>query len=246
MKKSKFPFKIDIKKLARKLTLDRKYPSSILIKLKPAIKEINKNTDLNILFSHEKNNYGQTICTFDNLAENQLNIKPLTNSVTPTPSIPEEIQNTLPPKYQIPSIYQIIAPYCQEPIDKEFIISNIKYTLSNSQTNFPYYLQKSLENDYAAPEREKYKQQQRLKRDKELLEAKKRKEEEAQSNLGEQLYNSLSEEERTIYEQEARYTLKTRNIPATFINEFVIKSEIIGRLLSEYESQKVGTQEDLF
>jgi hypothetical protein len=64
LKKSALPLKMEIINLAKKITLDKKYPSDIIVKIKPAIKEINKNTDLNIEFEYYKNENNETICEF--------------------------------------------------------------------------------------------------------------------------------------------------------------------------------------
>jgi hypothetical protein len=242
-KKSKFPFKIEIKKLAQKLTLDRKYPSDIIIKLNPAIKEINKNTDFNILFSHKKNELGKTICVFEQLVEELEKVEKQKELII---ELPQKIKEQLPIKHHINSIYNIIKPYCKEPIDTEFIISNIKYSLLNSQKNFPHYLQKALENDYAAVEREKIQKQKQIKDNQDLIKAKKEREEKELTNEGEKLYNSLSSILLEEYTDQARFFLKSSGMPDQFINKFSIRQQVIDTLLSEKEAKQAGTQEDLF
>ena len=244
-KKSKFPFKIEIIKLAQKLTLDRKYPSDIIIKLNPAIKEINKNTDLNILFSHKKNESGKTICVFEQFTGKLKKVKnpPKLELII---ELPQEIKKAVPGKYQITSIYNIIKPYCEEPIDIDFIVSNIKYSLLNSKKNFPHYLQKSLENDYAAVEREKIQKQKQIKANQDLIKAKKEKEEEERTNEGERLYSSLSPASLEKYTDQARIFLKSSGMLDQFINKFSIRQQVIDTLFSEKEAKQAGTQENLF
>lgn len=61
------PWKIEVKKLAEKLTLQRKYPSAILQKIEPAIDELKKvllKQRIHIEFSYHKNDEGNTICIF--------------------------------------------------------------------------------------------------------------------------------------------------------------------------------------
>jgi len=243
-KKSKFPFKIEIKKLAQKITLDRKYPSDIIIKLKPAIKEINKNTDLNILFSHKKNELGKTICVFEQLIGELKEVEKIEEPKELIIELPQKIKCELPIKHQINSIYKIIKPYCKESIDIEFIISNIKYSLLNSQKNFAHYLKMALENDYALIEREKIQKQKEIKVDQELMRVKKEREEEEKSNEGERLYNSLTTEDFNKYSDEVRINLKLEGISPQFINENLIKIKIIEKLASEKEGKQAGTQED--
>ncbi|GEM_PF-1281764 len=62
------PWKIEVVKLAKKLTLKRKYPSDILQKVKPAVNEL-KNI-IPIGFSSYKNDVGETICVFSKFEEN--------------------------------------------------------------------------------------------------------------------------------------------------------------------------------
>jgi hypothetical protein len=243
-KKSKFPFKIEIKKLAQKITLDRKYPSDIIIKLNPAIKEINKNTDLNILFSYKKNEFGKTICVFEQLIGELNKVKKPKEQIELIIELPQKIKDIVPAKYQIKSIYNIIKPYCEEPIDIEFIVSNIKYSIINSQKNFPHYLKKSLENDYAAVEREKSQKQEKLKVDQDLMKAKKEREEEEKSNEGERLYNSLSSESLENYNTQAIFELKNSGMAEHFINKFSIRQKVMDILLSKKESKQAGVQED--
>ena len=58
-------WKIGIMKLRKKLTIQEKYPCHILQKLKPAISEINKKTDIMIDFKYDKK---RRVCTFKKLA----------------------------------------------------------------------------------------------------------------------------------------------------------------------------------
>jgi hypothetical protein len=245
-KKSKFPFKIEITKLAQKLTLDRKYPSSIIIKIEPAIKEINKNTDLNIQFIYKKNEFGKTICVFEQLIGELNKVENPEEPVELTIELPQKIKVELPIKYQINSIYKIIKYYCKEPIDVEFIISNIKYSLLNSQKNFAHYLKLAFENDYAAVEREKVQKQKQIKDNQDLIKAKKEREEKELTNEGEKLYNSLSPELLEEYTNQSIFFLKSSGMPEQFINKFSIRQQVIDTLLSEKESKQAGTQEDLF
>ncbi len=146
--KQRLPWTIDINKLAQKLTLARKYPSDIIIKLKPAVNEINENTDLKVLFSSEKNKEGNTICIFDKMVKSQL---PATVKSNNKSSISPVILKAIPKEYQVNSIFKIIEPYHDKP---DYVISNIKYTNGKYDKNYPAYLKLALKNDYAKVNRE--------------------------------------------------------------------------------------------
>ena len=171
LKKSKLPLKIEIKKLAQKLTLDRKYPSDIIIKLKPAVNEINKNTDFDILFSYKKNEIGKTICIFEKMATNNSFVIEKNPVIS---NIPPEILNVLPQEYQINSIYHQIKPYFD---DLDFLISNIKYANKNCTKSYSVYLKLALKEDYAKVNREvKEKKNKIIQEKKSKVEQKKQKE----------------------------------------------------------------------
>ena len=55
-------------KLAERLVLDRSFPSQILIKLKPAVNEINANTLLKVEMTTEKTDDGRTIFIFTRIS----------------------------------------------------------------------------------------------------------------------------------------------------------------------------------
>jgi hypothetical protein len=160
--------------------------------------------------------------------------------------LPQNIKDVVPGKYQINSIYNLINSYYKESLDIDFIISNIKYSKINYKKNFPHYLKKSFENDYAQVEREKTQNQEKIKNNQELMRLKKEREEEEKSNEGERLYNSLSSESLENYTTQAIFELKNSGIAEHFINKFSIRQQVIDTLLSEKEAKQAGTQEDLF
>lgn len=67
--KDRYTWKIDIIKLAEKLTLSKRYPSQVLEKLIPAVNEINRQTELNVKLDYNKKT---RICTFTKVKQAQL------------------------------------------------------------------------------------------------------------------------------------------------------------------------------
>lgn len=58
----------EAKKLAEKLTLERRYPSQIVLKIQPAIAEINKNTDMRVEMTSRKTDDGRVVIRFQRLS----------------------------------------------------------------------------------------------------------------------------------------------------------------------------------
>jgi len=197
LKKSKLPLKIEIKKLAQKLTLDRKYSSQIIIKLEPAVNEINKNTDFDILFSYEKNETGKTICVFEKMAANN---SFATEKKSEEFNIPPEILKSLPQEYQIKSIYYLIAPYFD---NLDFLVSNIEYANKNCDKNYPAYLKLALKNDYAKVNREVKEKKDKIVQDKKDHILEKKNQEKLLKQKAWDYYNSLPEGDQFKFRSEA-------------------------------------------
>lgn len=79
--KNRNEWAINIQSLAEKLTFEKRekahvyYPSDVLRHLNPAVKEINKKTDLQIEFSYNKET---GVCIFNKLAKKKIALKPAT------------------------------------------------------------------------------------------------------------------------------------------------------------------------
>jgi hypothetical protein len=159
--KLSLPYKIDAIKLAQKMPLKRLFPSQIIRELKPAIKEINKSTELNIKFSYYKNSLDKTILVFENANKNELIIS--NEQQTQTLIIPdiqikkeqyEKLISLLPEIGKTNHNFELIEYFLNKGFDYNYIESNIKYSKNNSNKNFSLYFAKSLENDYAKALRE--------------------------------------------------------------------------------------------
>ncbi len=195
--KQQLPWTIGIKKLAEKLTLDRKYSSQIIIKLEPAVNEINKNTDLKVLFSSEKNKEGKTICIFEKMVESQL---PATAESDNKSSISPVILKAIPREYQVNSVFKIIEHYYDKP---DYVISNIKYTNGKYDKNYPAYLKLALKNDYAKVNREVKEKKDKIVREKKDNVLEKKNQEKLLKQKAWDYYNSLQEGEQVKFRSDA-------------------------------------------
>jgi hypothetical protein len=142
--KSRKTWKVEIKKLSEKMTLKRKYPSDIIIKLKPAINEINKNTELKIEFSTYKNDADETICIFKN-QENNTQIEQMNINFKTDRSESKAYKFVLYEKSKEPIILKIINGFTG---DQDVLVSNIKYTNKNAKDNYAQYLRMALNKDW--------------------------------------------------------------------------------------------------
>ena len=178
---------INIIKLAEKLTIEKRknidtyYPSDVIVKLTPAVNEINKKTDLKIKFNYNKETQ---ICTFTKVKQVRL-MEPEDKSTT---SLPEDDNFksliVLIPKEHCDkkTILEAIASSYKK-YGFDYVARNIKYTNRHCKGNYRAYLNKALKEDWGLAiqedeenkqetikEQEKKRQQEReaLKQQKEL------------------------------------------------------------------------------
>jgi len=142
---------VGIKILTEKLTLSVNYPSELERKLKPALKEINNylkdsQIDLRLYKNHENETIVKFMKTFKTLIEQETEFK---NTM-----IYKSILEKIPKEFHINSVYALILNQLKEGKDKDYIVSNITYTIKHASKNFPVYLKKALKNDYACADRE--------------------------------------------------------------------------------------------
>jgi len=131
-------WRIDSIKLGEKLTLSYQYPSQIIRTIKPAINEINKNTDfdISIEFNHKKD---QTIITFKK------------NDVSETNYLSQAIKLISPNIEKDRGLLEII-----ETFDGEWKVlrSAILFSNMRSNANYKAFLKKALANDWGKSLRE--------------------------------------------------------------------------------------------
>lgn len=66
--------------------------------------------------------------------------------------IPEDILSTVPDTQQTEAVKELITRFLEK--GKDFIVSNVKYSLKKAKENFPAYLKQAFEKDYAQHQRE--------------------------------------------------------------------------------------------
>ena len=131
-------WKIGIIKLAQKMTLTKIYPSQILEKLKPALNEINKKTELNIKFEYNK---ASKICTF-------IKVKSLAKVSDQKGESVNKFLKVLPEALRTQkSVRELLNRYLKEK-GGGYVKSNIAYSMENADTNLKVYLKKALKNDW--------------------------------------------------------------------------------------------------
>jgi hypothetical protein len=143
--KGRDAWKTGIIKLAKNLTMSREYPSQILLKLKPAVNEINKNTNFKFTMDYDED---RKICLFkllgkDAKADHSAMESEELNRLLAL--LPEALKGQR-------SVKAMLSEYLQSS-GYQHVQSNIIYTLQNAKKNMKAYLKKALINDYGEESR---------------------------------------------------------------------------------------------
>lgn len=133
-------WKINIIKLAEKLTINRIYPSDILIKLKPAVNEINKNTSLKFSMDYD----GETKKCLFHLLNKEEKIDSGSGDSEELNRLVALLPETMKTQR---SVKALLGEYLKEN-GYQFVQSNIIYSLQNAKKNMKAFLKKALLNDY--------------------------------------------------------------------------------------------------
>ena len=236
---------ISIIKLAEKLTLEKRknidtyYPSDILIKLRPAVNEINRKTELNVKLDYNKKT---RICTFTKVKQARIN---KTEDKPKETSFPEDTNFKslivlIPKEHRDKKtiLEAIASAYKKHGFD--YVARNIKYTNRNCKGNYRAYLNKALKEDWglAIQEDEESKQkvikEQERKRQQEQEALKQQKELQSQAR---DYMDTLPQEELESLREEAigRLDEEAKNSAEKFGKlEFIVRvgmEEIVGERL---------------
>jgi uncharacterized FlaG/YvyC family protein len=240
-------WQISIFKLAEKLTLEKRegkknyHPSDVIIKLRPAINEINTNTALKINLDYNKETH---ICTFTK-------VKPI-DSVS-SKNKPEEsplpleddrlnaLTSLLPPEHQGKKTIHDILDRAYQKHGFDYVARNITYTNRHCKGNYRAYLNKALKEDWGLAMEEDEKRQQKLReeqerqRQKEQEEIKRQKElnrqvKEHMKNLSFEEIESLRKEAVSHLDEETKRSAQSFNTLETIIKAGI--EEIIGERLT--------------
>lgn len=220
---------ISIIKLAEKLTLEKRknidtyYPSDVIVKLIPAINEINKQTELNIKLDYNKQTH---ICTFTKIKKTQSEDKPKEASL-PEDTNFESLIALLPTEHRNKkTILEAVADsYKKHGFD--YVIRNIRYTNRNCKGNYRAYLNKALKADWGLAIKEDEDSKQKVIKE----QAQKRQQEREALKQQKELQNQVREHMETLSTEE----LET------------LRKEAIGRLDEETkkDADKIGNFEVL-
>ena len=133
-------WKINIMNLAKKMTLNIKYPSHVYVIIKPAVNEINRKTSLQIELDYDKNT---KVCTFK--------LKGRKAEAKQRAEINQEkiqkLLDMIPREKQTAGVIKLINSYAITH-GSEYVFYNIIYTNNHAKSNYKAYLKKALENNY--------------------------------------------------------------------------------------------------
>ena len=167
--------------------------------LDTAVNEINEKTDIRCSYTLIKthgNKYSQiSFSVRENKQQKLLKRIPLPDRRNlhlffDKTTLPKEVLEVLPQEFHINSIYHQIEPYFD---DLDFLVSNIEYSNKNCDKNYPAYLKKTLENDYAKVNREVKEKKNRIVQEKKANIQEKKNQEKLLKQKAWDYFNSLSE-----------------------------------------------------
>ena len=188
-------WKIGIMLLAEKLTLNRVHPSQILIKLKSAIKEINKKTNLKFTMDYDPE---KQLCTFTLIKSEE---KDLFKEGTA-----EEVRRLL---LMLPeslrrqkSVKELVADYHSQK-GFQYVYFNILYTLQNANRNKKAYFKKALEENYGEEIQAQMIEAAKIEEERKKQEAKRKEKEEKEIKLWDKVNRWIENhggKERALYQ----------------------------------------------
>jgi uncharacterized FlaG/YvyC family protein len=230
-------WEIGIANLAEKLTLEKRegnenyYPSDVLIKIQPAVNEINSKTELKAALDYNKET---CTCTFTKVKQVQVD---KSEAVQQETKLPEDetikaLTSLLPTEHQGKNtILESIADFYKKQ-GFDYTARNIKYTNRHCKGNYRAYLDKAMKEDWGLAMEEDEKRQQKLREEEERQRQKEREEIKHQEELNRQVKDHmkhLSFEEIETLRKEAVSHLdeKTKRSAQSFnVLETIIKAEI--------------------
>ena len=176
--------------------------------LNVAVNEINEKTDIKCSYTLIKTNGNRYSHIHFKVKKNESFQKKFSSLVeennlhlfSDKTTLPKEVLEVLPEKYQINSIYSLIEPYLN---DLDFLISNIEYANKNCKENYPAYLKLALKNDYAQGHREVKEKKDKIVQDKKDHIQEKKNQEKLLKQKAWDYYYSLPEGEQVNFRSDA-------------------------------------------
>ncbi len=232
-------WKIDAKKLALKIPMEEKYPSSIERKIRPALRKIQERTDLNVELEIEKKERGKAIFVFRKKTKSTLpeDVKP----VSETPSLLSKVRE----KEKRTQRLKGILSRGLEKYEESYVLRQILYANEHAESNYPAFLEKAIKDDWGAEwkqaqeKAEQAKVQQKEERKQE--EEKQRQQEKAQEKsslfqtLAKQRLETMSEEAREVLKQEVLSKYPQYQDPENPFAQRGLKLQVLNTLAQQIE-----------
>lgn len=159
--------------------------------------------------------------------------------------LPAVVLAALPEKHHTEAVFDALRPYCVEPFDESFVVSNIRYALGKAKRNFPFYLSKALTGDFARAQREGEDQAKKI-IDRTAEERRRDQEEqEAFDREGNSRYEALHVSDLERLEEQVKSELRNEGVEDGFMIKSMIKAKIIEHLMGIDNTNKIK-QESLF
>jgi hypothetical protein len=240
--KDRDTWQIGIIKLAEKLTLEKRegkenyYPSDVIIKLIPAVNEINKRTGLKIHLHYNKETH---VCTFTKVKQSD---SPRSQDKPQEVSLPHKddrftaLTGLLPKEHEGKKTILEALHRAYQKHGFDYVARNIRYANRYCKGNYRAYLSRSLKEDWGLALEEDEKRHRKLSEEEEQ-----RREEEKQKKREERLRcdyecyvrdealryrNDLSPDEIELIEEEARLRVEGKHPNEDFTFNALLKFEI--------------------
>jgi hypothetical protein len=171
--KDRDTWQIGIIKLAEKLTLEKRegkenyYPSDVIIKLIPAVNEINKRTGLKIHLHYNKETH---VCTFTKVKQSD---SPRSQDKTQQVSLPFEddrfvaLTELLPKEHEGKKTILDALNRTYQKHGFDYVARNIRYTNRYCKGNYRAYLTKALKEDWGVALEEDDKRKEKVRKEQE-------------------------------------------------------------------------------
>lgn len=207
-------WEIEALKLAQKIPIAEKYPSHILLKIRPAVSRISKHTALKVSLKTRENENGEMIFIFEKKhvqKQEKQQIKESTNTfVAPENEEFKKLIAILPLERQAQKTLLELILKAFNAHGFDYVVWNIQYANKRAIGNYPAYLLKALKHNFGATLKEEVevtKQMLSKRKEAEKVKAIKQSEdqvkEQQNTEVAQQILKSLSAEDLETVEQEA-------------------------------------------
>ena len=197
-------WKIDAKKLALKIPMEEKYPSSLERKIRPALRKIQERTNLNVELEIEKKERGKAIFVF----------RKKTNSVSfedvkPTSKAPIILSKVREKEKRTQRLRGILSQGLKEH-EESYVLRQILYANEQAKSNYSAFLEKAIKNDWGTEWKEALDKEEEVKTQKKEEQQQEQKKQREQEKSQEQssVFQTLAKQQWETMSEEAREELK--------------------------------------